>query len=184
MALTGSERPTQYLTERFMGSSRPHLAAISMLIGIGVCITGCVALPFVLGFGGAVAVKAGETVAFPNVSSAILPAEREEVRRAVFEALHKLGVAKAVVQEKAEEIETIEASIDGRSVLVTLSPTLDGRGTRMTILARSNWLQTNEALQAALFAAITEGLKGVRPAVRDSLLPVSSKPKGATPMPR
>lgn len=161
MALTGSERQTQYLTERFMRSSRLHLAAISMLIGIGVCITGCVALPFVLGFGGAVAARAGETVAFPNVSSAILPAERAEIRRAVFEALRKLGVAKAVVQEKAKEIEAVEASIDGQSLLVTLSPTLDGRGTRVTIRARSNWLQTDEALQAGLFAAITEGLKAV-----------------------
>jgi hypothetical protein len=149
------------------------------LLSASIFLAGCAAAPILLGFGGAVAARAGETVAFPNVSSAILPAERTEIRSAVFEALRKLGVAKAVVQEKAGEIETIEASIDGRSVLVTLSPALDGKATRLSVRARSKWFQADEALQAALLAAIAERLKIATPAIRELLLPTSSKSKPA-----
>jgi hypothetical protein len=130
-----------------------------LVAGFGA--TGC-ALPLLLGFGGAMAAKAGEPVFFRSAASAILPWQHAEVLRAVYETLRGSGAANAMVQERDGIVEAIEASVDGRDLSVTLTPALDGRATRVAVRARSQWLQADEAMQEALLAAIMDKLKNSR----------------------
>ncbi len=132
------------------------------LLAAGFGMAGCGALPLILGFGGAMAAKAGEPVIFRTSASAILPWQHAEVLRAVYETLQRSGAAKAVVQEKEGIVETVEASFDGRDLSVTLASALDGRATRVAVRARSHWLQADEAMQEAVLAAIIGRLKAGR----------------------
>lgn len=140
-----------------MSRYHPHL--FLCLLGASACLGGCGAVPALLGFGGAAAARASEVLAFPNVSAAIVPWGPPEVFRAASEALYGLGIGRGVVQERAGVVETIEATLDGRVILVSISPALDGRASRVTVQARSTWFQTDDVLQATILAAIMEKLR-------------------------
>jgi hypothetical protein len=140
----------------------PACCLVVSLLGTSPWLSGCGAIPFLLGLGGAAAVRAGETLVFPNASAAIVPWPPSEVRRATFDALAGFGIAKVLVQEHEGGGQAIEGSLDGRKIVVTIAPALDARASRVEVQARSDWLQTDVALQAALLAAIREKLTGLR----------------------